>query len=140
MLSYIVNYGAVIIAALVPMIVGMVWYGPLFGKIWMQLQGIDPNDTQLQATMKAEAKKNYIISFIGNIITAYIAAIMLGTLGALTIGDALLFAFLTWLAFATFIQLQGVLWGKDKPKLWILNTSYTLITWMFMAIILVLWK
>ena len=30
-----VNYLAVLIAGIVPMIVGAIWYGPLFGKRWL---------------------------------------------------------------------------------------------------------
>lgn len=34
------NYIAFIVAALIPMIIGAVWYGPLFGKIWMRSCGM----------------------------------------------------------------------------------------------------
>ena len=34
------NYLAFIVAALIPMAVGAIWYGPLFGKIWMRSCGM----------------------------------------------------------------------------------------------------
>jgi len=33
------NPWILLIAALVPMLVGTVWYGPLFGKVWMKVNG-----------------------------------------------------------------------------------------------------
>lgn len=34
-----VNYLAVIVAGLIPMILGALWYGPLFGKAWLSSLG-----------------------------------------------------------------------------------------------------
>ena len=33
------NYNVLFLAALVPMIIGFVWYGPLFGNAWMKEMG-----------------------------------------------------------------------------------------------------
>lgn len=37
-----INYLAVIVAAAASMIIGMIWYGPLFGKTWRSLMGFTP--------------------------------------------------------------------------------------------------
>ena len=34
-----INWWAVLVAGVVYMVVGMVWYGPLFGKLWKSLMG-----------------------------------------------------------------------------------------------------
>lgn len=33
------NYYILFLAALVPMVIGFIWYGPLFGKPWMNIMG-----------------------------------------------------------------------------------------------------
>jgi len=33
------NFNLLFMAALVPMIIGFVWYGPLFGNAWMKEMG-----------------------------------------------------------------------------------------------------
>ena len=38
------NYVAVLVCAVVSMVVGAVWYGPLFGKQWMEVIGINAKD------------------------------------------------------------------------------------------------
>ncbi|MCC6410274.1 MAG: DUF1761 domain-containing protein [Saprospiraceae bacterium] len=35
-----INWIAVLCSALVPLVVGFVWYGPLFGKAWMRATGL----------------------------------------------------------------------------------------------------
>jgi len=35
-----INWIAVLCSALVPLVVGFVWYGPLFGKAWMRASGL----------------------------------------------------------------------------------------------------
>lgn len=47
-----INYGVVVACAVVAMIIGMVWYGPIFGKCWMKLNGVDPNDEAAKNKMK----------------------------------------------------------------------------------------
>jgi hypothetical protein len=37
-----INYLAVIAAAIAAVGVGVLWYGPLFGKEWMKLMGYTP--------------------------------------------------------------------------------------------------
>ena len=39
-MDFALNWYLILATALVPLIVGFVWYGPLFGKLWMQEAGI----------------------------------------------------------------------------------------------------
>jgi len=38
------NYLAIIAAAIASMLIGWLWYGPLFGKQWMKLAGLKKSD------------------------------------------------------------------------------------------------
>ena len=42
----VINFAAVLVAAIVGFIIGILWYGPLFGKSWMRLMGM--TDKQLK--------------------------------------------------------------------------------------------
>lgn len=60
------NFYIFFIAALVPMIIGFVWYGPLFGKTWMNLMGFT------EESMKdANMAKIFILSYIFSFILAF---------------------------------------------------------------------
>ena len=39
-MSVSINYLAVLVAGFIPMILGSIWYGPLFGKKWIELMGL----------------------------------------------------------------------------------------------------
>ena len=41
-----VNLLAVLVAGIVPMVVGALWYGPLFGKRWLQLMETTAEEIQ----------------------------------------------------------------------------------------------
>ncbi|MBI3341870.1 DUF1761 domain-containing protein, partial [Candidatus Curtissbacteria bacterium] len=38
-MEFQINYMAVVAAAVVNMVLGFLWYGPLFGKPWMKMMG-----------------------------------------------------------------------------------------------------
>jgi hypothetical protein len=56
-----INYLAVLVAALVSMVIGGLWYSPLlFGNIWMKLSGITQKDVEKakkQGMMKSMGKR-----------------------------------------------------------------------------------
>src|SRR5207245_630869 len=65
-----VNWIAILVMALVPMMVGFLWYSPiLFAKKWMAALGIKESE---MAGMKKEAPKAYAVSFIGALLTSFI--------------------------------------------------------------------
>lgn len=41
-----VNWLALVVAALIPLVTGFIWYGPLFGKAWMKETGITEEDAK----------------------------------------------------------------------------------------------
>ncbi len=67
-----VNYLIIVVCAVLSMIVGAIWYGPLFGKKWMWLMNVNPADATQMAKMKKEAGKLYAIQFILSLIQVYV--------------------------------------------------------------------
>lgn len=50
-----INFYIFFLAALVPLVIGFVWYGPLFGNIWMK---------EMQFTKESLAGKNMALTFV----------------------------------------------------------------------------
>jgi hypothetical protein len=46
MLTFDLNWLAVLVAIVANMIVGALWYGPLFGKQWMKEEGLTMGDIE----------------------------------------------------------------------------------------------
>ncbi|MDX8525271.1 DUF1761 domain-containing protein [Mesorhizobium sp. MSK_1335] len=89
----VVNWLAVIVAAVVAWVLGAVWYMGL-SKPWMKAAKLDP------ATMKRSAVP-FIVSFIAELIMALVLTLVVG---AITGGEpnpiaGLLFGFVLWLGF-----------------------------------------
>ena len=124
-----VNYLAILAAAVVSMIIGSLWYGPLFGKVWMRLSGVT-----MESIDKAKARsmgKTYLLAFIGSLVTACVLSRF--------ISSGISVVFLLWLGFIAPIYLASVLWEGKPWKLWLLNNAYYLVTLLAMALVLRAW-
>lgn len=136
MVEISINYLALIVAAIANMAIGMLWYGPLFGKQWMAMTGLT------KESMKDMPLKPWQ-AMIGGLITSLVIAYVLlfFTLTWVTsLSEALMSAFWIWLGFVATTQLSGFLWEGKSFKLFLLNTGYSLVAYGVMAAILFLWQ
>ena len=127
----------VLVAAIASMVVGFVWYGPLFGKTWISLMGFSKK--QMEEGKKKGMGKTYAILAIGSLLTAYILAHFVKYVNAATIGDAVQLVFWIWLGFIVTIALGSVLWEGKSWKLFFINIAYQFVSLSIQAIILTLW-
>lgn len=142
-----VNFLAVLAAAVAQIILGFLWYGPLFGKTWAALMGWTPeamtamkNDPQAKKKMT----RSYIIMAIGSLLMSYVLAhaiIFAGSyLNASGVSAGLMGGFWNWLGFIVPVTVGTVLWEGKSWKLWFLNASYYLVGLLIMGMILALWQ
>lgn len=80
-----INWWAVLVAAVLAFVIGGVWYGPLFGKAWMAELGKTEDDIE-------PSPAPFIISFFTSLLTAIVLAWLLlatgtsGLIGGATLG------------------------------------------------------
>ena len=132
-----IHYIAVILSALASMIIGFLWYGPIFGKMWMSMMGFTSKDMD-----KAKQKgvgKYYLTALIGSLITAFVLAYFIEYINVESVLQALQFGFWVWLGFIATVMLGTVLWEGKPVKLYFLNIMYQLVNIEVMAVILTLW-
>ena len=136
-----INYLAVLAAAVLNMIVGFLWYGPLFGKQWMALSGMSQD--KLEAAKQKGMGKSYALMFVGALAMAYVMshALIFASeyLGEVGVTAGLMTGFWNWLGFVAPVTLGTVLWDGKPWGLWILNNAYYLLSLMIMGVILALW-
>ncbi len=137
-----VNIWAVVVAAIASMVVGSIWYGPLFGKMFSELMGFNKLSPEQQAEMKKGMTKLYVVQFISSLVMFYVLAcfisrIDLGDISA--VKGAVFTGLLAWLGFILTTQLGNALWG-GKMKLFWLGAGNSLVTVVVGALILGLWK
>ena len=137
-----INYFAVCVAAVASMIIGFLWYGPVFGKQWMALSGMTEEKI---ASAKAEGMgKKYFITFLGSLMMSYVLAHAIIFAGAYLqvegVPAGLMAGMWNWLGFVAPVTLGTVLWDGKPWKLWFLNNGHYLVSLAVMGIILSLWK
>ena len=129
------NWVAIVIAAIAQFIIGWIWYGPLFGKTWMSMMGMS------QQSMSREGmRKTMTLTFIGSLVTAAVLSMLVGWMGAKTLGAGIAAGFWAWLGFVATVTLGGVLFAKMSWNLYILNNAYQLVSLAVMGAILAKWS
>jgi hypothetical protein len=134
-----VNYLAILLVAVEAMVIGMLWYGPVFGKIWMKYMGINPHDKKKMEEMKKSSGPAMAASIVGSLVTGYVLAALINSLAVTTLAHGLLTGFLVWLGFCAPVIGTQVLYGGKPKALWIIDSGYYLVYWLLAAVTLTLW-
>ncbi len=129
------NWLAIIIAAVVQMALGFLWYGPLFGKTWMSLMGISP-----QSVPSGGMGKTYAWAALGSLVTAFVLSKVAIAMGASSLGAGIAVGFWVWLGFVATVTLASVLYERRSINLYILNNGYQLVGLAIMGAILSVWR
>lgn len=133
-----VNESTVLIASLLVMILGALWYSPLmFGRIWMRLAGID--EKKIATTKRDGMLRSYVLAFLGTILMIYVVAHFILYLKISSIGEAFQFAFWIWVGLIAPVHLGTVLWEGKPVALYLINTGYYLAALLVASPILSLW-
>lgn len=111
-------------------IIGSLWYGPLFGKAWMAEIGKTPDD------LKAGQVPAMASAFIANFIAATILSATLVRFQTASVGEALVYGFLLWLAFTGGQQFMADRFHIRSIKLSLINGGITLLTFLAMAAVI----
>jgi hypothetical protein len=133
-----VNYVTVLLAGVVSMAVGFLWYSPLvLGKPWMKERGYTA-----AALKKAQAGmgKMYAVSFVLSLITAYVLAHVM-TLSEHFFQYPIVQTGLTsgvwmWLGFVMPVQATAAIFGDKNWKLFGIDTGYQLVSLLVMGLVL----
>ncbi len=140
-----IHYWAVLVAGIAAMIVGGIWYGPLFGKMWMHGMGFDPHDKALMDKMKKQSGASYPQMFIGALLMAFVLAHVLWAFGkAMGPMDPVMAGaqggLWTWLGFILPVKYGDKLWQGKKFKYVAIDLGYWLVNLLVMAIIISTWR
>ncbi len=138
MAEAVINYVAVLVAAVAAIAVGSLWYSPLlFGRVWMDLMGFTKKD--MESAKKKGMHKIYALAFLGTLVMSYVLAHLVDYLGASTPSLGVQAAFWLWLGLVAPVLLGMVLWENKSWKLYAINATHWLVSIAVMASILSTW-
>jgi hypothetical protein len=131
-----VNYLAVFLCAVAAMVIGFLWYGPLFGKQWRDLIGMTKGK-MLEANK--EMPKTYSLMFVSALLMAYALAhfVWYAAPGSLTLFISVKTALWAWIGFVATTSLTKFLFMPDRKPIQLLaiESGYYFATLVAMGII-----
>lgn len=135
-----INYLGVLLAAVVAMAFGFLWYSPMIlGKPWMKERKITPESMKKS---QKEMGKWYGLSFVGSLITAYVLAHVMflsaNYFNYPMLQTGLNTAFWIWFGFVMPVQLTATIFGDKNFKLFAIDTGYQFVALLGMGIVLAL--
>jgi hypothetical protein len=125
------NYIVPIIAAIVSMGLGFLWYSPfVFGKRFMKETGMTQEsvDEYMKNGGKQKMAKTYAVTFIFSVVTAIIISGLIYSLLIVGLWGYIFLAFLLWLGFSFPVALNHVFFGKDSFTLMAITSGYQLVS------------
>lgn len=136
-----VNLWAVLLNAIIAMVIGFLWYGPVFGKQWTASMGW--TEAQVQERMKKSGSLSYLWMLLGALVMALVLGHSITFTAAYQTftGPALgvWIAFWCWAGFVAPSSLAGVLWEGKPWKWWFILNGYYLVTLIVMGIVFGVW-
>jgi magnesium-transporting ATPase (P-type) len=131
-----INYLAVVLSAVSSMIIGFLWYGPIFGKTWAKMVGMTAD--KMEKTKK-DMPKTYGIMFTASLLMAYVLAhlVWYAAPGSLTIFISVKTAVWAWLGFVATTMLTRFLFNPEKKpvRLLVIDSGYYLVNLIVMGVI-----
>src|SRR5689334_4630694 len=131
-----VNFLAIIVAAIIEMVLGFLWYGPLFSKPWMALQGW----TQERMQAGNPNPVIYLVPFVGSLLRNYVLALLISAtqMGTLVGGAGL--GLLLGTGFIATAFASNYLFGSRPLKLYLIDTGYFFVAPVITGALLGLWR
>lgn len=130
------NYPAIFVSALSSFIIGWLWYGPLFGKKWMELNGFNPEEMRKQKWLPFPLILG--INYFATVLAAFSLAMFLGAEADAVFGIfAGLMIAIFWIATS---RLNDVLYERKPMGLFWINVGYNVAIYVIMGAIIGGWK
>ncbi|MEK6629091.1 MAG: DUF1761 domain-containing protein [Bdellovibrionota bacterium] len=142
----IINYYAIITSVVVGMVLGFLWYGPLFGKSWAQAMGFasdfKPDSKKMAQAMVLQALGLLLMSYV----LAHSGQVWRPSVWGVGVDEGSVFmwgfmsAFFTWIGFYIPMQFSKVAWENRPWKLFFINIGHDFVILFSISMILAMWR
>lgn len=136
-----VNYIAIVVGAVLSMVIGAVWYGPLFGKKWLEIVGATEATLEARKKMQKEAGPLYGIQFV---LTLFQVLVLAHLIADTTRVGGVERALWIWAAFVIPTLAGAVMWTNEPNKIkrarFLIQGGYQLVIFIVFGLLLEFWK
>lgn len=128
-----VNWLAVVVAAVVNMVVGFLWYGPLFSRLFLRLVG--KREDEVESTPIV-----YVLGFVMGFVTTYVLAVIIVSAGVTTWWGGAVTGAVVWIAIGALTSANTIMYEDRKVGLWLLFSSYQLVVLAVAGVLFAVWR
>ena len=127
------NWLAILVATLIAFALGWVWYGPVFGKQWLDALGKTADDIQ-------PSPKPFIISFVTTLITCFVMAVTIKCLNISAWWEGAVLGLAVGIGFITASNVSDGAFCGWSMKLVSIQSSYRTVYSVIMGVLLAVWQ
>lgn len=132
--TVIINWVAVVVAAVANIVIGMIWYSPvLFGPTWQKKVGLKDVD------MRKRRGPAMVGMILLALLMSYILAHVVSYAQSNTVWQGAETGLWIWLGFVLPVMLMSVIFTGRGKKLFAINAGNMLLTLIVMGAILAAW-
>jgi hypothetical protein len=131
-----IGFIELVVASVVSFIFGWIWYGPLFGKLWLKGSGM--SEKEAKKMHKQGMMGKMALNFLGTLVLVYVFANLIGWIGISNVVD------LAWLSvwlgvgfFGATTLLGDVVWKGRPWSYYFINLFYWTLNLEIIGFILV---
>ena len=139
--TLVVNYFAIVVGSVLSMAIGAMWYGPLFGKKWLEIVGATAEDLEARKKMQAAAGPLYVMQFV---LTLFQVLVLAHLVADTTRVGGLERSLWIWAAFVIPTLAGAVMWtneeGRRKWARFLIQGGYQLTIFIVFGLLLQFWK
>lgn len=150
MQEMVINWWAIIVGAISVNVLGFIWYGSIFGKVWGSIIGMPTASEMSEKDNKDFQKKMtplYFLNFLLSIWTAYVISFYVAgwtDAGSTLILNGVMNAFWLWIGFLIPVLAGNAMWSgksrKDSWRMFLLTAGYYLFSFIILGAIIGGWK
>ena len=122
-----VDWTGVIVATVVAMVIGALWYGPLFQKQWMGYIG------KSEQELRAQGPLGYGFAIVGAFILSIVMTYVTQWAGAEGFGEGALVGIVMWAGFLIATQVTGMVFEGRPFGLIYINAGNGLLTFLIVG-------
>ncbi|MCB9811428.1 DUF1761 domain-containing protein [Candidatus Nomurabacteria bacterium] len=135
-----IHYLPIIICAVLAMVVGAIWYGALFGRLWMRIIGADSLSETEKEAMQKRMWKDYLLQAAVLLLQLYVLAHFIK---GWDIVSGVEVAFWLWLGMVMPTLAGSAIWTAESSKMrwlrFVVQAGYQFVIFMLFGYILGNW-
>ncbi len=132
-----INYLAVVVAIVINMAGGALWYSPLlFAKPWMAANGL----TEESIRESGSPTRGYVVAVIASIVISLAIALLAQASGVDTAVEGLILGLAAGLGFVATTFASNYIFESRPLKLYLINAGYPVVTFTLIGLLIGAWQ